>query len=182
MLAAGCMPGFMSSESSWTCQIELLDRKSRPAAVAECPCTGTGVLHRDPAGGDATLLQYSIQHCPHPVVAERIPLHLEFLIPEQHHDRLRRDFDAPARDQHRDDVHRVEAVHVYGDRTIELDWSRDAHRGEDGKIAVQDRETYFIAVRPRKPGDRERVTVHTEPLVTAAPNIEALHRQLRCPL
>jgi hypothetical protein len=135
---------------------------------ADCPCRGTATLYRASNGVDASLYEYRVSTCPHYLTVDQAIGDLDHLIPKDELDRFERDLDRPGGSKQLPEHHLVNATHVYGDRTVELTWTRDVHRRPDGTLQVQDTETYFIAVRPKKAGDRERVDLDVEPVITGA--------------
>jgi hypothetical protein len=138
-------------------------------------------LHRASNGTDARLLQVQIDHCPHDVAVEDLVLDVRWLlaepgkvnVPAELEAELKKDLDEPGRHAKpavsRSDAGTISALRIYGDRVVEIDWSRDAFRQRDGSVKLQPTESYFVAIRPREKTDAERVTVVKEPRVTGVP-------------
>src|SRR5690606_19525950 len=146
-----------------------------------CPCSGKMTLHRASNGKDARLLQVQVDHCPHDVAVEELVSTVRWLLAEpgrvntspEVEARLTSDLDEPGRHAKpaasRSEAGSIFTLRIYGDRVLEIDWSRDAYRQPDGSAELQSTESYFVAVRPRTKNDAERVTVRQEPRVTARP-------------
>lgn len=144
-----------------------------------CPCDGSMTLHRAKNGRDADVLRIQVDHCPHDAAVHALTLGFEWILTGKLDSsselaaQYKHEIDEPAygttRELSLDDVGSVSALRVYGDRVVELHWSRDAFRQNDGSIELQSTESYLIAIRARRKGDVERVTVREEPHVTGVP-------------
>lgn len=138
-----------------------------------CPCKGHATVHRASNGKDARLYQIQIDHCPHEAAAHDIRMHMMFLLNDKQLSKLELDLDEPGRKANppalRADNGTIAATHVYGDRVVEMNWSRDSYRQNDGTLVPQPTESYFIAVRPKTSDDRECASSSKEPRVGSAP-------------
>lgn len=138
-----------------------------------CACRGTMTLHRASNHTDARLLQVQLNHCPHQAAVVELVVDVDWLLAEAVGAELKKDLDEPGRHAKpavsRSEAGTISSLRIYGDRVVEIDWSRDAFRQRDGSVELQPTESYFVAVRPREKTDAERVTVAKEPRVTGVP-------------
>ena len=138
-----------------------------------CPCEGTATLFQADDHKNVRLIQLQIDHCPHEVAAQTIVEHLEWLLRKEDRARLEHDIGSPGHDAVPPTLHPINGTistrQVYGDRTVELEWSRDAYRQPDGSVVDQSREWYFVAIRPRSNDDKPQVSVSKDRHVTEAP-------------
>lgn len=141
----------------------------------ECPCAGSFTLRRAANGTDADLLQIRLEHCPHDMAVDGLSYGFEwmFLHPSRESFvKYKADLDEPARGARgasSADAGSISAVRIYGDRVAEIEWSRDAYQQRNGSIDLQPTESYFVAIRPRREGDAERVIVRNDRRVTGVP-------------
>lgn len=153
-----------------------------PPPCPGCPCDGSLTLRRARNGTEADLLQIQVDHCPHELAVHTIagPGFDWFIAESEKAEpssaraaKWKLDLDEPAHGASTGSspakIGTVTALRIYGDRVMEINWSRDAFRQNDGSIELQSTESYLIAIRARHKGDVERVTVREEPRVTGVP-------------
>jgi hypothetical protein len=138
-----------------------------------CQCSASATLVRADNGKDARLLQIQVDHCSHGTATKPILDHLDWLLSKDDRAQLARDIDDPGHDAQppasQASPGTISTRRIYGDRVVELEWSRDAYRQPDGSVAVQPTESYFVAIRPRTSADAPQVKVSKDSRVTAAP-------------
>lgn len=182
VIVHGCSPRDFGSVQSadiseFRCKLNI-----RSSDSLACSCQGSAMLQRAANGRDAGLLQLQISHCPHDEAVSTLGYHISWLLAESGKDptsartlaKLQRDLDEPTHDASlvnlSETAGNASAVRLYGDRVVEIAWSRDAYQLANGSIEPQPTESYFVAVRPQRKGDTERVTsAGKEPRVTAVP-------------
>jgi hypothetical protein len=165
----GSLPATETTDT-WSCPLFAIGQPVAGETDDEpCPCRGSATVHRASNRTDAALLQFSLQQCAHASIVEEAHDILDWWVPESSHGRLLKDLERPGGDEQRPEHRKVEATHIYGDRTVEMTWTRDVFRAADGTEQPGDTESIFVAVRPRKRGDREQVRATTEPVISPTP-------------
>jgi hypothetical protein len=161
----------------YTCELDRFDDSDKDRiAVFECPCRGNMTFHTK--GDDVVRIDLTLEQCTRQVASTRIRLALDRFLDAEQQPKL--DARVAHPDGDRSELQGLTSKHVYGDVTVDMNWSRDSYpkppppsdadKAENpvkaldlDRLAVaSDQESYHLALSFHQGSDVERDETSTK--------------------